>query len=118
MLVLLLALVLAAPAAADDDARVKGTCGRGAKSELRVRAKDGSLRVEFRVDSRRSRERWRVFIVHERRVVWRGSVRTRSGGSLRIRRSLPDYDGADEVSVRATGPGGNTCQATATLTDV
>jgi hypothetical protein len=116
LLSILLALTLAAPASArDDDVRVEGSCGAGAESLLRLRADDGSIRVEFRVDSRRSGERWRVALVHERRVVWRGRVRTRSGGSFRVRRSVPDYDGADEVSVRASGPGGNTCQAEATL---
>ena len=84
---------------------------------MRLRADDGSIRVEFRVDSERARERWRVALVHERRVVWRGRVRTRSGGSFRVRRSVSDYEGADQVSVRASGPGGNTCQAGATLPD-
>ena len=115
LLAILLALTLAAPALADDDVRVEGSCGAGAESRLRLRADDGSIRVEFRVDSRRSGERWRVALVHERRVVWRGRIRTRSGGSFRVRRSVPDYDGADEISVRASGPGGNTCQAGATL---
>jgi len=116
LLAILLALALAAPALADDDVRVQGTCGEGAESRLRLRADDGSIRVEFRVDSERSGERWRVALVHERRVVWRGRVRTRSGGSFRVRRTVPDYDGADQVSVRASGPGGNSCQAGATLT--
>lgn len=111
-----LALALAAPAVADDDVRVQGTCGEGAECRLRLRADDGSIRVEFRVDSERSGERWRVALVHERRVVWRGRVRTRSGGSFRVRRTVPDFEGADQVSVRASGPGGNTCQAEATLT--
>ena len=117
LLTILMALALAVPAFADDDVRVEGSCGAGAESQLRLRADDGSIRVEFRVDSRRSGERWRVTLVHERRVVWRGRVRTRSGGSFRIRRTVPDFDGADEVSVRAAGPGGNTCQAGATLTE-
>jgi hypothetical protein len=116
LLAILLALTLAAPAfGRDGDVRVEGSCGAGAESRVRLRADDGSIRVEFRVDSRRSGERWRVALVHERRVVWRGRVRTRSGGSFRVRRSVPDYDGADAVSVRASGPGGNTCQAGATL---
>jgi hypothetical protein len=50
-------------------------------------------------------------------VAWRGRVRTRSGsGGFRIRRSLPDFDGVDAISARASGPGGNTCQASAALT--
>ena len=117
VLAFLLALSLAGPAfGRDDDVRVRGSCGTGAESQLRLRAQDGAIRVEFRVDSERSRQRWRVALVHERRVVWRGRVRTHSDGSFRVRRSLPDFEGADEVSVRASGRGGNTCQAGATLT--
>ena len=111
-----LALALTAPAAAlahreDKDVRVSGTCGRGAT------AKDGAIRVEFEVRSRRGGERWRVVLVHERRVAWRGRARTRSGsGSFRVRRSLPDFGGADQVTARASGPRGNICQAGGVLT--
>ncbi len=115
---LALCLAGAAPVLAhgDDEARAEGTCGSGADAELRLKADHGAIRVEFEVDSRRARERWRIVLVHERRVVWRGRARTRDGGSFRIRRSVPDFDGADAVSVRAAGPRGNTCQASATLT--
>jgi len=110
----------AAPAAArhrDDDVRVEGSCGRGASSQLRLKADHGSIRVEFEVRSRRARERWRLVLVHERRVVWRGRAQTRSGNaSFRVRRSIPDFEGADKVSVRGAGPNGNTCQTTATMT--
>jgi hypothetical protein len=121
-----LALALGAPAPAlahgggggDQDVRVTGTCGRGASSKLRLRAKDGALRVEFEVDSRRAGERWRIVLVHERRVAWRGRARTRhDDGSFRIRRSLPDFGGADQITARASGPRGNTCAATGLLAD-
>lgn len=115
------ALVLLAPAPAlargGDDVRVSGTCGGRATSSLRLKAKDGAIEVEFEVRSTRGRERWRVVLVHERRVAWRGRVRTRSGSdSFRIRRSLADFGGADQVTARASGPRGNTCQATGVLT--
>jgi hypothetical protein len=119
---LCVALALVAPAPAlgrggDDDVRVSGTCGKGATSKLRLRAKDGAIAVEFEVKGNRGGQRWRVVLVHERRVAWRGRVRTRSGsGSFRVRRSLPDFGGADQVTARASGPGGNTCQATGVLT--
>jgi hypothetical protein len=118
---ILVALALDAPSAAlarggdGQDVRVSGTCGNGATSKLRLRAKDGAIEVEFEVKRRRSGERWRVVLVHERRVAWRGRARTR-GGSFRIRRSVPDFAGADQVTARASGPRGNTCQATGLLT--
>jgi len=111
----------AAPAHARDDdsrreARVEGTCAKGASSKLRLRSRDGEIRVEFDLKRNRSGERWRVVLVHERRVAWRGTVRTRSsGGSLRVRRTLRDYEGSDRVTVRASGPRGLTCEATARL---
>ena len=72
----------AAPAAArdgeDDDgrreARVAGTCAKGASSKLRLRSRDGTISVEFEVKRSRRGERWRVVLVHERRVAWRGSA--------------------------------------------
>ena len=54
-------------------------------------------------------------LVHERRVAWRDTLRTRSGGSLRVHRSLDDYAGPDEVTLRASGPRGLTCETSATL---
>jgi hypothetical protein len=120
LVALSIALVLALPAPAlardDRDVRVTGMCGTGASSTLRLRAKDGAIRVEFELRGERRGERWRVALVHERRVVWRGRARTRSGSArLRVRRSIPDYDGADQVGVRASGPRGNTCEATAVI---
>lgn len=106
----------------DDDgdrreARVGGTCGGGgATSKLRLRSRDGVIGVEFEVQRRGRGEAWRVVLVHERKVEWRGSVRTSgSSGSFRVRRSLDDFDGPDQVTVRASGPRGIICQATATL---
>jgi hypothetical protein len=124
VLALLCAGVGGAPALArdggDDDgrreARTEGTCAKGASSKLRLRSRDGTISVEFEVKRSRSGERWRIVLVHERRVAWRGSVRTRrSGGSFALRRSLPDFDGSDRVTVRASGPRGITCEAAATL---
>ena len=100
----------------DDDVRASAACGRGASGALRIRAHDGSIRIEFTVRRRRAGERWRVVLVHERRVAWRGTLRTsRTSGSLRLRRAVPDFDGPDQVTARASGPRGLTCLAAATL---
>jgi hypothetical protein len=122
---LLLVVLLICPASAiarggDDggrtEVRVGGTCGRGATSKLRLRGRDGAIRVQFEVDHNRSGASWRVVLVQDRRIVWRGRARTRgSGASFEIERSLRDLPGADQVSARAWGPRGVTCAATATL---
>lgn len=121
--VFMLALGTASPATAKGDdhgdrreARVAGTCGRGATSKLRLRSRDGAISVEFEVRQHRAGDTWRVVLVHERRVEWRGTARTHgSSGSFRVRRTLDDFDGPDQVTAQASGPHGITCQASATL---
>jgi hypothetical protein len=95
------------------DVRVSGTCGRGATSNLRLRSKDGDIRVRFEVEHIRFSGSWRVTIVREGRVAYRGRERARR--SFEIERRISDYSGADHVSVRAVGPHGLTCAASATL---
>ena len=99
----------------DREARVSARCAGGATTQLRVRSRDGSIRLEFELKRRRARESWRVVIVHEHRVAWRGTVRTGDSGAFRVRRSLDDYEGVDRVTVRASGPRGLTCETSARL---
>ena len=131
LLVLLLALVaLSAPAAAVadddggggddvDDVRVTASCTRSATATLRVRERDDDLlRLDFELRDRRRAVPWLVVVVHERRLVVRARLRpSRSSGKLTLRRTVPDLFGQDTVRVRASGPGGASCQASATLDD-
>jgi hypothetical protein len=128
--VVLLALAVLGPGAAlargggDDggghggdrpEVRVAGSCGRGATSSLKLKARDGGIEAEFEVHGRAGAS-WRVAFVQERRTVWRGRARTSSTShSFSVERSLGDYPGPDQVFARAVGPRGVTCQATATL---
>jgi hypothetical protein len=117
----LAALALAAPAAAlgsttdGDEVRVTGRCSGTSTAELRVREDDGGLRVELRIDTRRAGATWRVILLHDRRTAYRGTRRTTSSRSLRVRRTLADWYGRDTVAARATGPRGETCRASATI---
>jgi len=98
------------------EVRVRGTCGKGATTKLRLRARDGGIKVQFEVDHNRSGVSWRVVLIQDRRVVWRGRARTRGAGdAFEIERRLRDLPGADRVTGRAWGPGGITCAASATL---
>jgi hypothetical protein len=118
---LLLLALAAGPAAAGvasggREVRVAGTCTAGAGAALRLEADDGELETRFRVTRARAGW-WRLVVVHERRVAWRGSLRaTASRRSFELRRVLPDLAGSDTVAVTAWGPGGATCRATATVT--
>ena len=96
--------------------RVAGSCTAGVSSTLRLRSRDGQIRVDFELQRHGARAGWRVVLIHERRVEWRTSGRTRGpDGALEISRTVRDYGGPDQVSVIASGPGGSGCDASATL---
>src|SRR5215208_6479274 len=82
---------LTAPACAlaDDGVRVAGACSAGATASLRLDDKGRQLELRFEARHGRGADRWRVVIVRERRVVWRGSPRARRG-RIRVRRDLTD----------------------------
>jgi hypothetical protein len=123
VVLLLACLLLALPASSqarggggdDDEVRTSGTCGGGARSELRLKADDGAIELRFEVRGAR-RGSWRVVVVQERRVAWRGTVSAGGGSrSFRVERELDDLPGADAIMVRALGPRGVTCNASGTL---
>lgn len=100
------------------EVRVAGVCGSGATSKLRLKSEDDGIELRFEVDHSRAGVLWRVVLVHERRIAWKGSVRTtRPSGSFQVRRTVQDLAGADAVSARALGPGGLVCRAAAVLPD-
>jgi hypothetical protein len=116
--VLLLAVRPAVAVAKDGrgDVRVAGVCGSGATAKLRLRGRDKGIELRFEVEHSRGGAVWRVVLVHERRVAWRGQVKTtRPGGSFEVRRTLQDLPGADTVTARALGPRGLVCRAAVTL---
>ena len=97
------------------EVRVAGTCVTGATARLRLKSDDGAIEVRFEVEYGRSGA-WRLALVHESRVVWKGAARTtRRHRSVEVRRTLPDLPGTDTVTARAWGPRGLTCRATARL---
>jgi hypothetical protein len=124
---LLLALLLlafsagAAQARADDhggggEVRVSGRCGPGATASLRLDGRDTGIEVRFRLRQSRGRGRWRIAIVHERRVAARVTKRTSRGeDSFELRRTFRNLQGSDTVVVHAWGPRGLGCRAAATL---
>jgi hypothetical protein len=100
----------------DHEVRVRGVCTGRSVSELRVRTEDGRLRIDVRVESQRSYARWTVLVLRERRIVFRGPVRTVQGGrELELRRTILDWPGTDTVVVRASTRDGRSCRASATV---
>jgi hypothetical protein len=98
------------------EVRVAGVCGKGATAKLRLKNHDDGIELRFEVDHSRAGVIWRIVLVHERRVAWRGNARTtRPNGSFEVRRTLRDLPGADAITARAWGPRGLVCRAAATL---
>ena len=121
------ALILSMPVAAgadegeDDegDVRVEQTCSLQSRLRLRIRTRDEDrLRVDVDVRTARHGARWAVVVVHERRLVRRVSRRTgTSSGSFSLRLTIADWPGRDTVTVRALGPRGEVCRASATIAE-
>jgi hypothetical protein len=70
----------------------------------------GRISARFTIDHAEPGSEWKLVVVHEGHVTWRGHGRP---GPFWI----DDYDGADHISIRATGPNGRICTAEGTLTD-
>ncbi|MBA2642603.1 MAG: hypothetical protein H0U82_06740 [Actinobacteria bacterium] len=103
-------------AAADDgEARVEKRCSRGSTAELRLRVRGREIRVEFEIDVERPGGTWRVILLHERRTAFRGTLRPGDSGTIRLRRTVPNWFGTDSFTVRATASRGETCRATAVV---
>lgn len=115
-----LGLAFASPAAADGgsraDVRVQGVCTGASTAALRVRAEEGRLRIEFRLDAARPYGAWTVVVLRERRIVFRGTVQTGRGGrAVEVRRTVEGWPGTNAIVVRAWTRGGQSCRATATV---
>jgi hypothetical protein len=98
------------------EARATGVCSGTATAALRLKSDDGRIEVRFAVEHARAGNPWRIVLVQERRVAWRGTARiVRLGGSFELRRQLRDLPGADTVTASAWGPRGSVCRVSATL---
>ena len=118
--VAVLSLLAARPVAAGardshDEVQVAGVCGTGAASKLRLKSDHDGIELRFEVDHARRGVIWRVVLVQERRIAWKGTARTRPNGSFEVRRTLRDLPGTDAITARAWGPPGLVCRAAATL---
>jgi hypothetical protein len=112
------AMALPLAAGADDgpdDVRRTGVCSRSSEVRLRLRSADDVIRVELEVETRQRGSTWAVILLHERRIAFRGKLRTDGDGSIELRRAVPDWFGADSFVVRATGPRSESCRVSAEL---
>jgi hypothetical protein len=123
VLLFLGALAFASPVFAnDDDDHVSkvGVCTKSSSSRLDLRRESSGpgkrIVVTFTVRARRSGVAWRVVLLHERRIVFRGTRRTRPPrASFVLQQTLDDWYGSETVAARATSPRGEVCRASAKL---
>lgn len=124
-LVVVLAVFLAAGPVARADSgdgrddrleiRRAGFCSAASSVKLRLRAEEGRIRVELEIDTRRGAP-WSVVLLHERRIVFRGRLRSAdTSGSFELKRIVADWFGPDAIVARAKGPGGESCRVSATV---
>jgi hypothetical protein len=77
---------------------------------------DSGIVVALRVTARRPVAVWRLVLLHERRIVYRGTRRsTGSSYTLRYSRRLPDWLGRQTVAARLATDSGRTCRLEATI---
>jgi hypothetical protein len=128
-----LGLALAAPVSAHDNDRVRraGVCTKSSSAQLELSAegrsgghsgrgrqggRSATIAVTFTVRSQRSGVTWRVILLHERRTVYHGELRTHPPkGTFVLSRSLPDWYGSEVVTARALSPRGEICVASARI---
>lgn len=112
------AFALPLSATADDgpeDVRRTGDCSLSSEIRLRARSDDDVIEVELEIETPRRGSTWAVILLHERRIAFRGNLRTRSNGSIELKRSVPDWFGVDVLAARASGPRGESCRVSARL---
>jgi hypothetical protein len=90
-------------------------CGSAAQAgsdclRLDLHAGHGEIEARIRVEEP---DDWRIVVVHDGHVAWRGKRR----GPFAYTHRMRDYKGADHVMVRITGPGGKVCTKTDLVSD-
>ena len=92
--------------------RIRAACTGPSVSRLRIEAEDETLRIDFRIDSARRPRNWMVVVIRERRITFRGVLRPARGSrTVRLRRAVADWPGAEQVAVRAVATDGEACRA-------
>lgn len=111
------ALAYPALALADErETRKAGACTASSEIEIRLRAEKDVIRIELEIEADRPRTAWNVVVLHERRIVFRGVIRARSGSrTARLRRTVDDFLGRDSIAVRASGPRLESCRVSAAV---
>jgi hypothetical protein len=92
---------------------VRGKCSIASTAKLKAKADDGRIETEFEVDQNRVGKRWRVTLIRNGSVVFRGIRTTRApSGSFEVRRLLAPSAAKTRIVAKATAlRSGETCRA-------
>ena len=98
----------------DREVRASGACATG-RWELKAKADDGRLEVEFELDTNRNGQTWAVTITDNGTSVFSGNRTTVApSGSFEIGVHPANRTGADRI-VATARRGGQTCTGTVTI---
>jgi hypothetical protein len=89
-----------------------GKCSKSSTWKLKVKSDDGRIETEFEVDQNRVGKRWRVTLLNNGSVAFKGIRTTRApSGSFSVSRLLADSAGANTIAGSAKAlRGGETCR--------
>jgi len=80
-----------------------GACTNGGHFELKAKHDDGSIEMEYEVDSNRAGQVWAVRITDNGTVVVsRHATTAGRSGSFTVRKTIADRPGPDKIRARAT----------------
>ena len=108
----------AAPASAKDGDVIKqGACSGSADWKLKLSPENGRIEVEYEVDSNVVGQTWRVRIVKNGTVIFKGTRETKApSGSFTVRLVTSNPPGSDTFRARAEHlASGQTCLGSATF---
>jgi hypothetical protein len=89
----------------------RGACSETSRWRLAVTRRERVLRVGLILRSRRSAQRWNVFIEHDRVGIFAGARRSDPFGRVRVRRAMRDHIGVDRFRFGANNTvTGETCR--------
>src|SRR5689334_12930639 len=92
-----------------------GACTNGGHFELKAKHDNGSIEMEYQVDSNRAGQVWAVRITDNGKVVVsRNATTAGPSGSFTIRKVIANQPGPDKIRARATF-GNHTCGGAVTL---
>ncbi len=103
--------------AASADVLRKGSCSDASHWKLKLSPENGRIEADFEVDQNVTGDVWRVRMLHNGSVFFRGTRVTKgASGSFEVRKLVNDAGGTDGFVAKARNTStGETCRGTASI---